>query len=37
MPDAEVSVIDGADHFFGGRERPLRDAVSAWARRLGSS
>jgi alpha/beta superfamily hydrolase len=34
LPGAEVRVIAGADHFFGGALGPLGDAVSAWARAL---
>ena len=35
LPLAEVRVIDGADHFFGGALVPLGEAVRAWARALG--
>jgi uncharacterized protein len=28
---ADVRVIEGADHFFGGRGAPLIDALTAWA------
>jgi uncharacterized protein len=36
LPDADVHVIAGADHFFGGALRPLGSAVEAWARTLGT-
>jgi alpha/beta superfamily hydrolase len=34
LPDAAVSVIDGANHFFLGKLFTLGEAVSGWARRL---
>lgn len=34
LPDAVVSIIDGANHFFLGKLFPLGEAVSGWARRL---
>ena len=34
LPRAEVHVLDGADHFFGGALRPLGQAVEGWARGL---
>ena len=30
-PEADVRIIPGADHFFGGRGAPLIEAVVAWA------
>jgi uncharacterized protein len=30
-PTADVRIINGADHFFGGRGAPLIEAVGAWA------
>jgi uncharacterized protein len=31
-PKADVRIIEGADHFFGGRGAPLIEAVGAWAK-----
>ena len=36
LPDADVRVIPGADHFFAGALEPLGDAVGAWAHALGA-
>ena len=35
LPHADVRVIEGADHFFGGELVPLGEAVRAWTRALG--
>jgi alpha-beta hydrolase superfamily lysophospholipase len=32
-PDVEVVMVDGADHFFKGREIPTMDALLRWMRR----
>lgn len=34
LPDATVTVVEGADHFFLGKLYPLGEAVAAWARRV---
>jgi alpha/beta superfamily hydrolase len=33
----KLVIIEGADHFFEGRLRELREAIEAWVRGAGSS
>lgn len=35
-PKADVRIIRGADHFFGGRSAPLIEALGAWAAAVAS-
>ncbi len=35
LPDADVRIVEGTDHFFTGALGPLVEAVTAWARRVG--
>ena len=34
LPNAEVRVIDGANHFFFGKLYPLGEALASWARQM---